>query len=75
MSAMFDYISGKASGEIARAEASLEHALGCLGAELEENERLRAKLDQITAVCDDNAGPSCDAHMALKFIRQITATD
>lgn len=71
MSAMFDYVSGKKSGEGARVEASLEHALGCLGVEIEEREKLQAKLDQITAVCDDNVPLSCDAHLALKFIRQI----
>ena len=34
---------------------------------------LRAKLGQIATVCDDNSAPTCDAHMALKFIRQIAA--
>ena len=31
------------------------------------------KLAQIASVCDDTAAPTCDAHMALKFIRQIAA--
>lgn len=34
---------------------------------------LRAKLDQIRAVCKDNAALECDAHMALKFIVSILA--
>ena len=75
MSAMFYYISGKRAGEGARVEASLEHALGCLGVEIEENNRLRVKLDQIASVCDDNAAPSCRADLALKFIRQIAVPD
>jgi hypothetical protein len=41
MSAMFDYISGKRRGTKAQLEASLEHALGLLGTEIEENEKLR----------------------------------
>jgi hypothetical protein len=73
MSAIFNFISGKRRGKIAELEASVGHTAGYLGLELEENERLRAKLDQIAAVCDDNAAATCDAHMTLKFIRQIAA--
>lgn len=74
MSAMFDFISGKRRSKVAELEASLEHTSGYLGVELQENERLRAKFDQIVAVCDDNATPTCNAHMALNFIRQIATT-
>lgn len=33
--------------------------------------RLRDKLDQIAAVCRDNAKSTCDKGMALDFVRQI----
>jgi hypothetical protein len=46
-----------------------------LAAEVEAGIRreFQDKLAQIASVCDDNAAPTCDAHMALKFIRQIAA--
>ena len=36
-----------------------------------ENERLRAKLEQIAVMCTDNMGPRCNHRMALDFVRQI----
>ncbi|KQZ00922.1 hypothetical protein ASD45_08650 [Pseudolabrys sp. Root1462] len=33
--------------------------------------KLAAKLEQIAAVCHDNAPPSCDKGMALDFVRQV----
>lgn len=47
MSAMFDYITGRASGPEAELKASLEHALGCLGTELEEAEKYRAEIERL----------------------------
>ncbi len=49
MSKMFDYISGKSSGELARAHAAEEHALGHLEAVLAENERMRSVLVDMLA--------------------------
>lgn len=37
--------------------------------------RLRATLAQIATVCADNAGPECNAHMALHFVHQIATTE
>ncbi len=45
MSHMFDFITGKRVGKKAELAASLEHALGHLGTELEENKRLRTALE------------------------------
>jgi hypothetical protein len=39
-----------------------------------ENERLRAALEQIKTVCDDNAGAEVRHDLALKFVREIAAT-
>jgi hypothetical protein len=36
-----------------------------------EIELLRAALEQIRTVCDDNAAPSCRHEMALAFVRQV----
>jgi len=33
--------------------------------------RLRAALDQIKAVCDDNADAACNQAMALAFVRSV----
>ena len=49
MSAMFDYITGKKSGREAELEASLEHMGGYLGTEIEDNEKLRAEIERLTA--------------------------
>ena len=49
MSAMFDYITGKKSGREAELEASLEHMGGYLGAEIEDNEKLRAEIERLAA--------------------------
>lgn len=72
MSKMFDYISGIAEGGTAKLEASLEHALGHLGIEIEENEklrveiaRLRAALEEIGNLFDSQPGASAMARAAL----------
>lgn len=39
-----------------------------------EIERLRALLEQIEAVCDDNFADACDHKLALKFVRSVAAT-
>lgn len=49
MSAMFDYITGKKSGREAELEASLEHMGGHLGIEIDDNEKLRAEIERLTA--------------------------
>ena len=49
MSAMFDYITGKKSGREAELEASLEHMGGYLEIEIEDNEKLRAVVERLTA--------------------------
>ena len=49
MSAMFDYITGKKTGREAELEASLEHMGGHLGAEIDDNERLRAEIERLRA--------------------------
>lgn len=36
-------------------------------------EQLLAALKQIVTVCDDNAEPTCEHGMALKFVRDIAA--
>lgn len=46
------------------------HCVGTSGAPTEIG-RLRAKLEQIAAVCRDNAAPTCRHDMALDFVRQI----
>lgn len=38
----------------------------------EELARAQAKLMQVAAVCLDNMAPSCDARLALDFVRRIT---
>jgi regulator of replication initiation timing len=75
MSKMFDYISGKREGREAELEASLEHALGHLGGEIEEsaklraeNERLRTKLQVIHEISQDHLAP------ARQVIENIAAT-
>ena len=55
MSAMFDYITGKKSGREAELEASLEHMGGYLGIEIEDNEKLRAEIERLTAALRDCA--------------------
>ena len=47
MNKMFDFITGKASGQIAELEATIEHMGGYLGLEIEDNARLRAALESI----------------------------
>ena len=49
MNAMFDYITGKKSGREAELEASLEHMGGYLGVEIDDNEKLRAEIERLTA--------------------------
>lgn len=71
-SRMWDFITGAKTG--AELEVKIEHLGVHLGIELKDGERLRAKLAQIAAVCADNAGPECNAHMALHFVHQIATT-
>jgi hypothetical protein len=52
MSAMFDYIIGKTQGEEGRLAASLEHALGCLGTEIEHNADLREQNDRMAVLLE-----------------------
>ena len=52
MSAMFDYITGKKSGREAELEASLEHMGGHLGVEMDDNGKLRAEIECLTAQVD-----------------------
>ena len=55
MNAMFDYITGKKSGREAELEASLEHMGGYLGAEIEDNEKLRAEIASLRELVKDLA--------------------
>jgi hypothetical protein len=65
MSATFDYITGKKSGREAELEASLEHMGGHLGIEIEDNEKLRAEIERLTA---ENAElKRADASMVVIF--------
>lgn len=49
MSKQFDYIFGQREGREAELEASLEHALGHLGIEIEENAKLRSENARLRA--------------------------
>lgn len=60
-SKMFAYISGQSEGKIAELEAREEYALGHLGSQIEENEKLRAELAAIIERC---------AQVALEWLRE-----
>jgi hypothetical protein len=47
MDKTFAYISGKKRGKIAELEAREEYALGKLGIEIEDNEKLRAEIERL----------------------------
>lgn len=73
MSKVFEYIAGQTDGEVARLEAENEYALGCLGVELKENQKLRAALTRIaeqktTAELNEEQSESADYEGAYDII-------
>lgn len=65
MSKMFDYIVN-GGDKLAETEAALEHALGHLGIELEENAKLRSDNARLRSQCDTYG-------LALMMIREGAA--
>ena len=57
--------------EIERLQDAGRRALAIADERGKENDRLRAKLEQIAVCCTDNMGPRCNHRMALDFVRQI----
>lgn len=51
---MFKYISGETSGKEAELAATVEHTAGYLGLEIEENEKLRARMDAAIRILSDD---------------------